>query len=79
MSDLLDANGNCPGKRRVSDALSRPNSPQRVWRRRRERYDGNCVIAYNRWGDGSICFWAGICLQNKTRLVMFDNTVTADR
>lgn len=59
--------------------LSRPDGRQRVWRRRWERYTDNCVMAYNRWGGGSVHFWAGVCLQNKTRLVVFDNNVTADR
>lgn len=77
--DLLDANENYTVKRRVSHSLSRPDGPIRVWCRRRELYNGNSVMTYNSWVDGSIHFWAGICLQNKIRLVMFDNNVTADR
>ena len=58
--------------------LSRPDGRRRVWRRRNERYPDNCVLAYNRWGGGSVHFWAGICLQNKTRLVVFDRNVNAN-
>ena len=58
--------------------LSRPDGRQRVWRRRNERFRDLCVMAYNRRVGGSVHFWAGICLQNKTRLVMFDHNVTAN-
>ena len=58
--------------------LSRPDGRRRVWPRRNERYRDNCVLAYNRWGGGSVHFWAGICLQNKTRLVVFDRNVNAN-
>ena len=50
----------------------------RVWRRRNERFTDPCVQEVDRWGGGSIHFWAGITRHNRTDLVVFNGNVTAN-
>lgn len=58
--------------------LSSAHRRKRVWRRRNERFADACVMEYDRWGGGSVHFWGGISLLNKTRLVLFDRNVNAN-
>lgn len=58
--------------------LSRADGRKRVWRRRNERYTDACTIEFNRWGGGSLHFWAGVTQFQRTPLVIFDRNVTAN-
>ena len=57
--------------------LSFADGRQRVWRRRGERFDDQCVTAFDRWGGGSVHVWGGISAFQKTELVVLDGNVTA--
>lgn len=58
--------------------LSRADGRKRVWRRRNERYTDACTLEYDRWGGGSIHFWAGVTQFNKTELVIFNQHINAN-
>ena len=57
--------------------LSFADGRQRVWRRRGERDDDQCVTEFDRWGGGSLHVWGGITAFQKTELVALDGNVTA--
>lgn len=57
--------------------VSEADGRKRVWRRRGERYDDNCVIEHNRWGGGGVMVWGGISAFGKTDLVVFAGNVNA--
>ena len=55
--------------------IGRAAGRARVWRRRRERHNEECIQRYNRWGGGSIHVWAGITHFGRADLVVFDRNV----
>ena len=57
--------------------LSFRDGRTRVWRRRGERYDPNCVLERDRFGGGSVHVWGGISLFHRTPLHIFTERVTA--
>ena len=58
--------------------LHRADGRKRVWRRVGERFSDNCIIERNSWGGGSIHAWGGITRTQKTPLIIFDRSVTAN-
>lgn len=59
--------------------LYRSDRRQRVYRRRRERFAGSCVVERDRYGGGGVMVWAGICQGHKTPLIFIDGNLTAVR
>lgn len=51
----------------------------RVYRRRGERFNQDCVNEVDRYGGGSVMVWAGVSLQNKTNIVFIDGNLNAAR
>jgi transposase len=50
----------------------------RVWRRRGERFNEDCMVQHVPFGGGSVTVWGGISRNNRTELVLFDHTVTGE-
>ena len=44
----------------------------RVWRRVGERYVNCNIVEHDRFGDGSVMFWGGICYDGRTELYRVD-------
>ena len=44
----------------------------RVWRTRNERFAPVCIAEHDRYGGGSVMIWAGISIQDKTDLHIFE-------
>ncbi len=44
----------------------------KVWRRSGEWYTDINIVEYDRYGDGSVMVWGGICLDGRTDLVVND-------
>lgn len=53
--------------------ISTADGRTRLWRRRGERYDDNCMMERNAWGGPSIMVWGGIGLNVKLGPVIFQN------
>ena len=51
----------------------------RIWRRPRERFADCCVMERDPYGAGSVMIWGGICGNQKTRLLVIRNNLTARR
>ena len=51
----------------------------RVYRRRGERFDDNCVIERDRFGGGGVMVWGGIMGDMKTDLIVVQGNMNADR
>lgn len=49
----------------------------RVWRRRGERYNADCVVQTDRWGGGSVMVWGGITYRHRTPLHICRGRVNA--
>ena len=52
---------------------------RRVWRRRGEEHEEQCVQQKTAFGGGSIMFWAGISVTGKTQLVRINGNLNAQR
>ena len=52
--------------------LSHADGPERVYRRRTERFVDACVIELDRFGGGSFLVWGGIMVDNKTHLIVIN-------
>lgn len=52
---------------------------RRVWRRRGEQLNDNCVQEKTSFGGGSIMFWGGISSAGKTQLVRVNGNLNAQR
>ena len=59
--------------------LSHADGRIRVYRRTGERYVSCCVIQRDRFGGGSVMVWGGICSGRKTRLLVLDGNLNAQR
>ena len=59
--------------------LSHADGRIRVYRRTGERYADCCVIQRDRFGGGSVMVWGGICGGRKTRLLVLDGNLNAQR
>lgn len=59
--------------------LSRADGRIRVYRRTGERYADCCVIQRDRFGGGSVMVWGGICGGRKTRLLVINGNLNAQR
>lgn len=59
--------------------LYRADGRRRVFRRRGERYNNNCVLERDKFGGGGVMVWGGICHGRKTRLVIVEGNMTAAR
>lgn len=51
----------------------------RIYRRRGERTNANCVLEADAYGGGSVMIWAGISMHTKTPAVSVDGNLTARR
>ena len=43
----------------------------RVYRRRGERFTDQCVYESDRFGDGNVMVWAGICHDGRTLFLLY--------
>ena len=59
--------------------LSHADGRIRVYRRTSERYADCCVILRDRFGEGSVMMWGGICGGRKTCLLVLDGNLNAQR
>ena len=59
--------------------LYRSDRRQRVYRRCRERYTGQCVVKRDRYSGGGVMLWVGICHGRKTPLIFIEGNPTAVR
>lgn len=59
--------------------LFRADGRQRVYRRRGERLAQNCVQEVRPFGGGGVMVWGGICGDLKTRLVIIQGNLNAQR
>ena len=51
----------------------------RVWRRPGERFADCCIERVTAYGGGSVMVWGGISFSEKTRLVVINGTLNAQR
>ena len=49
----------------------------RVYRRRGERFTDQCVYESDRFGDGNVMVWAGICHDGRTQLKIVQGILNA--
>jgi len=59
--------------------LSRADGRTIVYRRVGERFAASCVQEVDRFGLGSVMIWGGICGGRKTRLLVINGNLTAQR
>lgn len=59
--------------------VSNADGRERVYRRRNERFARCCIRQVNRWGGGSVHVWAGMTEFNRTRLVVLNGNINAQR
>lgn len=60
-------------------SLMHPDGRARVYRREGERLRPNCIQEYQQFGGGSLMVWGGICGDTKTRLVVIQGNLNAQR
>ena len=59
--------------------LNGSDGRDRVYRRRGERANDNCIVETQRFGGGSILVWAGISMHSKTPIVRVNGNLNARR